>query len=236
VGNTALSFVNVYRKLLQPIAREQMMPGLAHEDYGFSFNNGDVDTGLRAVLPGGAKSIFEEMTIHQIFVERGSDASDPSSWLRVVNFVFMNPKFTNIDIDDLDHENGGNFNIVTMSVDFDAVYMDHPRFFNSESGGPSFKGGDIPNNGRGGSSAQGGYPADRNARGRNNRNYVRPSMPGMSQGGARSVEDTMNYDGLRAGTRPVRSMMGGGSQSFARPSSDLLTDNATSPSETTWQL
>lgn len=219
VGNNGLGFVNMYRQLIQPISRRQFMPSMTHEDYGFDYGS-DNNTAWRGPLPNDAKNILEEMTVHQIFVERNSDVKTPSAWVKVVNFIFMNPKFTNIDIDDMDHENGGNFNIITMSVDFDSVFMDHVNAFTTETGGPLFMGGDIPMDGNGGSSAQGG--ANGSALNQGYRDYATPNFTTISDGGASSVQDTVVGNKVNP--------LGKTNQSFARPSTNFLADNTTSPS------
>ena len=221
VGNNGLNFVNMYRQLLQPIARNHFMPSMTHEDHGFDFNSPN-NTSYRGPLPNDVKNILEEMTIHQIFVERGSDIKSPPSWVKVINFVFMNPRFTNIDVDDMDHENGGSFNVITFSVDFDNVFMDHSKAFTSETGGPGFSGGDIPMDGKGGTSAQGG---GKNGAVLNQgyRDYAAPPFTTISDGGASSAKDTLIDN-------QINTMIGVTDQSFAKPTS-LLSDNITAPSE-----
>lgn len=233
VGNNALSFVNLYRQLLQPIARIPQNPFMAHEDFGFSFGSGDLDTSMRAVLPGDRKTILTEMIIHQIFVERGSDVDDPASWVKVVNFVFTNPKFTNIDIDDMDHENGGNFNIVTLSIDFDTWFQDDPQVLTTQSDGPSFGLGDITNSGSGSRSAQGGGPKITQQmleQGVNN-NAARP-MYGLTSGGASDVADTEQVDGLipDARKKTIDNMLKNKMPSFTRAPTLPLADNSAPPS------
>lgn len=157
VGNNVLSFINAYRKLQMPIARMQVNPSLNHEDFGMEFDKTfqATDTGMRSVLPGDRRNILQKMTIHQIFVERGSTNSQASSWVKTVDFVFINPRFTNIDIDDMDHENGSNFNLITCTVDFDTMFMDESKPF-TQNLAPSFPGGDITADGeRGATNAQG---------------------------------------------------------------------------------
>lgn len=228
VGNAALSFVNVYRKLLQPITRVKQDPLAAHEDYGFSFG-GDIDTSLRTLLPDGRKNILTEMTIHQIFVERGSDVQDPSSWIKVVNFVFMNPRFTNIDIDDLDHENGGNFNIITFSVDFDTVFMDEPQAMTAETGGPTFAGGDVSLS-NGGTSAAGGLK--NTATHQQFQQGMDTFNQWLSAGGASSVEQTKKIGGVvqEAGQKTINNLMNNKpQQAIARPAAPAVVDSAVSP-------
>lgn len=145
VGNNVLNFINLYRKLQQPITRSAQSPTQRHEDYGFQFDKSlsSLDTAFRGVLPGDKKNILQKMTIHQLFVERGNQNGVPASWVKSIDYVFMNPRFTNIDLDDMDHENGGSFNLITIASDFDAMFMDSPKQF-KQSLAPSFPTGDIP--------------------------------------------------------------------------------------------
>jgi hypothetical protein len=151
VGNNVLSFINLYRKLQVPITRTNVDPSQKHEDFGFEFDKTmqGLDTGMRGALPGDRINILRKMTIHQIYVERGSTVGSPSAWVKTVDFVFMNPRFTNIDIDDMDHENGSNFNLVTLTADFDSMFMDEPKPF-TQSMAPSFPSGDISADGNNG--------------------------------------------------------------------------------------
>jgi hypothetical protein len=144
VGNNVLSFINIYRKLQQPITRRIQSPSAKHEDYGFAFDSSmfGMDTAMRGILPGDAINILHSMTIHQIFVERGSTIADVGSWVKTVNFTFTNPRFTNIDIDDMDHENGANFNLITITSDFDTMHMSEPEQFTTSTA-PSLASGDI---------------------------------------------------------------------------------------------
>lgn len=150
VGNNVLNFINAYRKLQQPITRSNQSPTQRHEDYGFQFDQSlqGLDTAFRGVLPGDKKNILQKMTIHQIFVERGNQNGVPASWVKTVDFVFTNPRFTNIDLDDMDHENGGSFNLITIASDFDTMFMEAPKSF-TQSLAPSFATGDIPADGSG---------------------------------------------------------------------------------------
>lgn len=150
VGNNVLSFINLYRKLQQPISRTNQSPSQRHEDYGMQFDQSlrSIDTAFRGVLPGDRKNILEKMTIHQLYVERGNQNGVPASWVKSIDYVFMNPRFTNIDLDDMDHENGGSFNLITIASDFDAMFMDTPKTF-KQSLAPSFPTGDIPADGMG---------------------------------------------------------------------------------------
>lgn len=135
IGNQVLNFVNVYRKLLQPVVRQPQMPSTKFGDYGMEFDESysGLDSSHRGPLPNDAINVLSKMTIHQIFVERGSNADNPSSWVKMVDFNFINPRFTNIDVDDMDHENGGAFNLVTMTVDYDLMYMSEVLNFSHDA-------------------------------------------------------------------------------------------------------
>lgn len=229
VGNNALSFVNLYRQLLQPIARMHQDPLATHEDFGFSFGQ-DLDTAMRGPLPNGRKNILTEMTIHQIFVERGSDVQDAASWVKVVNFTFTNPRFTNIDIDDLDHENGGNFNIITFSVDFDTWYQDNPQTLSTQSDGPSFNLGDVANSGTNASSSQGGGKTITQQMMNQGISTVAttPYYPLSSGGGGdQSVNGLLQDSRQRTMNNMIQSRM----PSISRPNSPPVYDTTVEPSK-----
>lgn len=158
IGNHVLNFVNVYRKLQSPIARIKHGSGVPLSDHGMDFDTSlmATDTAIRGILPGGAINILQSLTIHQFYVERGAGTLNPSAWVKTVDFTLLNPRFTNIDIDDMDHENGSNFNMVTFTTDFDALHMSEPQQF-TQSMSPSFPTGDVPANGaQGATNAAGG--------------------------------------------------------------------------------
>lgn len=208
VGNNVLSFVNLYRKLQSPIARMQQTPTAAHDDFGFEFDTSlaRTDTSMRGALPGDAINILDSMTIHQIFVERGAQNNVASSWVKTVDFVFMNPRFTNIDIDDMDHENGANFNLVTVTSDFDTMFMSEPKPF-TQAMAPSLPSGDISADGaRGAGNAAGGT-----------RNpfidiIVNQTSRGVTQGLSNIINKTLSTSPggaiLAGAITPVTSMLG----------------------------
>jgi hypothetical protein len=114
------------------------------ENFGFQWDETYMapDTAMRGFLPGNATNVLEKMTIHQIFVERGS-SKDINNWTKVVDYEFIRPRFTSIDIDDMDHENGANYSLVNFTVDFDTLYMTEPTVFAGDSRGNSLPSGDI---------------------------------------------------------------------------------------------
>lgn len=184
VGNNVLSFINLYRKLQQPITRSNQSPSMHHEDYGFQFDRSlhSTDTAMRGILPGDVKNILQKMTIHQIFVERGNSNGIPSSWVKTVDFVFMNPRFTNIDLDDMDHENGGSFNLITIAADFDSMFMDEPRNF-TQNVAPALPSGDIPANGSNGAT---------NAQGKGGNPFINIIANQTKRGVTQSVSNLIN--------------------------------------------
>lgn len=151
VGNNVLNLVNLYMKLHMPIARNIQTPTAVHEDFGFEFSDSvsQTDTSMRSALPRDRINVITRMTVHQIFVERGAIVSTPGDLVKSVDYVFMNPRFTNIDMDDMDHENGAGFNVVNFTCDFDTMYMAPPNTFKQDTA-PSLTTGDI--------TAQGGGP------------------------------------------------------------------------------
>lgn len=239
VGNNVLNFINLYRKLQQPITRTNQSPSARHEDYGFQFDQSlsSLDTAFRGVLPGDRKNILEKMTIHQLYVERGNQNGVPASWVKSIDYVFMNPRFTNIDLDDMDHENGGSFNLITIASDFDSMYMDSPRTF-KQSIAPSFPTGDIPADGMG---------TETNAQGRGGNPFIDIIVNQASRGVQQSVSNLINrslsttpggaaFSGQLTG---ISSLIGqqarntlGGIGDFARSGAAKLSDESTPRSQT----
>jgi hypothetical protein len=164
VGNSVLDFINIYKKLLQPISRNQTSASMAHpEDFGMEFTSAGrphyLDTGMRGVLPYNAINVLTKMTVHQIFVERGSKMDNPADWVKVVNFEFYRPRFTSIDIDDMDHENGSNYSLVNFVADFDNVFITDKEGFRADAA-PIFPVRDIESTATGAKNPAGG---ERNA-------------------------------------------------------------------------
>lgn len=252
VGNNALSFVNVYRMLMQPIARTSVLPTMQHEDYGFNFDQSlrSLDTSMRGILPSSTardvKNVLTKMTINQIFVERGSrDGLD--NIVKVVDFEFINPRFTNIDIDDLDHENGGNFNIVTFTTDFDTMYMSPVSYgFSQEKNGPNLPTGDIPANSGNGISEAGGRrnpfidiivnQGSRVAQ-QSVSNLINKTLGGTA--GGRLIAGQLTGVGgvlAEAGRRTLTGMRLGASQAISISQSPMITDNSvpSNQANSTW--
>lgn len=249
VGNNALSFVNLYRKLIQPIARREQDPYAHHEDHGFAFDGSyaGLDTSMRGLLPGDRRNVLSKMTIHQIFVERGSKVSSPASWVKVVNFVFTNPRFVNIDTDDLDHDNGGSFNAITILSDFDTMFMSEPVVFSQDTA-PSLATGDIaaatlssaPSGTGPAVSAMGASRnpfidiiANQGARlaQQSVSNYVGKSLKNVP-GGNLVAGQLTGVSGIlgEAAKRTLGSIGSGKPQAIARPSAPIITDSNTTPS------
>jgi hypothetical protein len=120
-GNHALAFVNVYMMLFKPISRVERMPSMHHEDHGFAFNQNytGLDTAYRGYLPGNRKDILSKMTVEQFYLDRAQ--RNPAESIKLNRYIFTNPRITAYDIDDQDHEAGGEANTITATFDFDAL-------------------------------------------------------------------------------------------------------------------
>lgn len=128
VGNSVMDFVNIYRMLLQPMARQNAASweSANYADYGFAFQKvlSAPDSALRGLLPDGAKRILRKIVIHQFYVNRGgSPDGSLDQMIRTNDFVFLNPQLTEMDMGELDHENGSTFNMVTANFAFDGLVV-----------------------------------------------------------------------------------------------------------------
>lgn len=151
-GNRVFDFINMYRMAHQPIARMQQLTtvsGSQHEaleNNGFAFSDvsSALDSGMRGNLPGGnKKSLITKMVVHQYYVNAGADIRDKTQIVKVNDFVFVHPRAVSLDMDDLDHEQGDQFNIATMRFDYDALYMSSGNIPTEGNLSPEFPGGDI---------------------------------------------------------------------------------------------
>lgn len=120
IGNKALDFLNIYRMLYMPVSRIEQNANWPHNEFGFSFLNepNALNTSMRGPLPGDKKNVLSQIIIHQYYVEMGSH--DP---VKVNEFVFTNPRISNLAIGDQDHEVGGTPNFITCAFDFDSLYI-----------------------------------------------------------------------------------------------------------------
>ena len=120
IGNKALDFVNIYRMLHMPIARREQDGSGSLSDSGFTFLNepSAMNTSLRGPLPGDKKNVLSKIIVHQYYVDMGSP--EP---VKVNDFVFTNPRISNLAVSDQDHEIGGTPNFITCAFDFDALYV-----------------------------------------------------------------------------------------------------------------
>lgn len=136
-GNKSLDFLNMYLQALSPITRTNIVTNRQTlGDSGFTFANGNTqpDTAYRGVLPAPDEGAtgrpaphnpLISITIHQVYQNWGRDApQNPQQQVRVNNFVFTNPRITNFDLEDMDHEQGGTPHVYTFTFDFDALHIE----------------------------------------------------------------------------------------------------------------
>jgi hypothetical protein len=125
VSNHGLSFLNVYAQIIVPIMRRKRDAGSPLWDHGFSFDQSAtaLNTSMRAQLDGDAISLLDEIIIEQFYVQRQQMDADIASSKKVNTFTFTNPRFTNIDLSDQDHEQGGTANTISAVFDFDALFV-----------------------------------------------------------------------------------------------------------------
>ena len=119
-ANNALNMVNAYKMLLQPITRVAQDPTAPLHDFGMSFDDevGAQNTAGRGTLPSDIQNIISKITIHQFY--NSGTASGPM--IMVNEYIFVNPRLTMTDINDVDHE-GTSFNTISIIFDFDAVHI-----------------------------------------------------------------------------------------------------------------
>jgi hypothetical protein len=93
-------------------------------------------------LPDNNREILSKLTIEQFYLDRSQQR--PVDAVKVNSFVFVNPRITDFDISDQDHENSGAPGTITAVFNFDALYiqtgqpgMNHVT--------PNLAGGDILN-------------------------------------------------------------------------------------------
>lgn len=143
VANHSLSFMNVYLMLLMPITRMAYTDSAYLENHGFAFAKSyfSTDTSHRGILPDDAKDIISRMTIEQFYLVTNQQGS-PIDAVKVNSFVFTNPRLIMLDVSDQDYEMGNAANIISATLNFDALHM--------ETGGegvdyvsPSLSGNDI---------------------------------------------------------------------------------------------
>lgn len=120
-GNRALNLINMYRMLHQPVSRVKQNSSFAFKDNGMSFNDsiGAPNSAHRGVLTGGITNVLTQIVIHQYYTDLSSHVSP----IKVNEFVFTNPRITNVDVSDQDHEQGGAANMIAIIFDFDALHI-----------------------------------------------------------------------------------------------------------------
>ena len=149
-GNRVLDFANLYRMIYQPIARPVTDAAVQNFDRaGMEYTKpfGGLDGGNLQSIPPSSSGIANQpltrIRISQIFVERGSWYSDPKGWVKVVHFDFVNPRITNINMDDLDYASGGGPSNLSLSFNFDALHMSYAKQATLENTAPVMPGKDI---------------------------------------------------------------------------------------------
>jgi hypothetical protein len=150
VGNRALDFANIYRMIYQPISRpvtDAAVQSFDRRGMEFTPPFGGLDGGGLQAIPASSSGVANQpltrIRISQIFVERGSWYSDPKSWVKVVHFDFINPRITNINMDDLDYSSGGGPSNLSLSFNFDALHMSYAQQATLANTAPVMEGKDI---------------------------------------------------------------------------------------------
>lgn len=133
VGNSAIRLIKAYMEILSPITRSRQDGGSRLEDHGFAFNDNLIsgkDTSLRGTMPhdaemgGNRKEIISEIIIEQFYVDMSKkDVSNPSDMVRINRFSFINPRISQFDISDQDHEQN-DFNTISLTFDYDSLHID----------------------------------------------------------------------------------------------------------------
>jgi hypothetical protein len=123
VSNQTLSFINTYFQLLVPITRNKYSLRAPLENYGFAFTTGlaATNTSMRGHLINNNTQIMSEMIIEQFYYTFDQSSRKPIDAYKVNQFTFTNPRITNLDISDQDHEQGGTPNIVSVILNFDSI-------------------------------------------------------------------------------------------------------------------
>jgi hypothetical protein len=144
VSNQTLSFINTYFQLLTPITRSRYSLRTPLENYGFTFstNLDAINTSLRGQLINNNTQILSEMIIEQFYYTFDKTATSPINAYKVNQFSFTNPRITNLDISDQDHEQGGVPNIVSVILNFDSINISLATPA-SQRISPGIKGADI---------------------------------------------------------------------------------------------
>jgi len=152
VANNAINFSNVYLKILKPITRSIPDTGLNLSDFSMAFqqNFTSTDTSYRGVLPVQPSStpirgdILSKITIEQFYIEVNQTANSLPNAVKVNTFTLTNPRITTLDISELDYEQGGTPNTVSLTLNFDAINIE-ARGDGVSSKSPVLATGDILN-------------------------------------------------------------------------------------------
>jgi hypothetical protein len=193
-GNSALAFLEMYRRALQPMARMRMTTNRQSLDQdGFAFVNGNetIDTAYRGVMPSpglGRPAPFNPLAriiIHQIYMDFGNDSpTNPQQRVKSNNFVFTNPRIMSYDMEDMDYEQGGSLHLYTLNFDFDTLYVDmeHALLRTGDTGlTPQHPSGDIMLGATPGGSGEISTAGERN-----------PFLDVIARQGGRAVQETVS--------------------------------------------
>ena len=126
VANTGLNFVNMYMMSLSPITRARQGTGNAALDangFSFSDNYGVLDTAYRGSLPGDNINLISEIFIEHFYVQT-TESGSPLDSVKLNTFVFTNPRLNEFSTGSLDYAAGGDANTISMSVNFDSIYIE----------------------------------------------------------------------------------------------------------------
>lgn len=246
VSNQTMSFINTYFQLLVPITRNKYSLRTPLENYGFAFTTQlrATNTSLRGHLINNNTQIMSEMVIEQFYYTFDQKAKKPIDSYKVNQFTFTNPRITNLDISDQDHEQGSSPNIVSVILNFDSINIS----LGSEVGNrisPGITGADIFD---GTFTPPGG--GDKDQSGKGNNPFI-DIIAGQAQRTVRtSVQDALNksvgtiaggaLSGVTsevAGTlgsvarRTVKSASSGVSQAIAIPKPSFVASDSAAPSQ-----
>lgn len=148
VSNNSLNFVKLYMMVLMPISRTLYTAGfnLSQNAMAFSQNYTAPDTAYRGALPldisASRHDIISSMTIEQYYFKPRPEKASPMDAIKMNTFVFTNPKITNMDTGELDHERGSDASVVSATFNFESIYIKTGEYAIS-SKMPSIPGSDI---------------------------------------------------------------------------------------------
>lgn len=117
IQNKVLDFFDAYRTAYSPVSKMTVDGAHVMEDYGMNFH--DPASGLAyssslGPLESDQKNLLNHIRLVQVY-GHGS---------RENHFIFLNPKITTFDFDNVDHENSEG-NALTVSFDYDSLYIEN---------------------------------------------------------------------------------------------------------------